>query len=73
MKTVSILILETSVPAAIVDPRYMFSAVNEFYKSAGHHPFFKIQLVGLTKEVKLNDGLFSVHPDVLLKDVKKQT
>jgi len=71
MKTVSILILETSVPAAIVDPRYMFSAVNEFYKSAGHQPFFKIQLVGLTKEVKLNDGLFSVHPDVLMKDVKK--
>lgn len=71
MKTVSILILETSVPAAIVDPRYMFSAVNEFYKSAGHQPFFKIQLVGLTKEVKLNDGLFSVHPDILLKDVKK--
>jgi transcriptional regulator GlxA family with amidase domain len=71
MKTVSILILETAVPAAIVDPRYMFSAINEFYKSAGHQPFFKIQLVGLTKEVKLNDGLFSVHPDVLLKDVKK--
>lgn len=71
MKTVIILILETSVPAAIVDPRYMFSAVNEFYKSAGHLPFFKIQLVGLTKEVKLNDGLFTVHPDVLLKDVKK--
>ncbi len=71
MKTVSILILETSVPAAIVDPRYMLSAVNEFYKSAGHQPFFKIQLVGLTKEVKLNDGLFTVHPDVLLKDVKK--
>jgi len=71
MKTVSILILETSVPAAIVDPRYMFSAVNEFYKSAGHQPFFKIQLVGLTKEVKLNDGLFSVHPDILLKNVKK--
>jgi len=41
MKTVSILILETSVPAAIVDPRYMFSAVNEFYKSAGHQPFLK--------------------------------
>jgi transcriptional regulator GlxA family with amidase domain len=71
MKTVSILILETSVPAAIVDPRYMFSAINEFYKSAGHQPFFKIQLVGLTKEVKLNDGLFTVHPDILLKEVKK--
>lgn len=71
MKIISILVLETSVPAAIVDPRYMFTAVNEFYKSAGHQPFFKVQLVGLTKEVKLNDGLFTVHPDVLLKDVKK--
>ncbi|MES2761343.1 MAG: helix-turn-helix domain-containing protein [Bacteroidota bacterium] len=71
MKTISILVLETAVPAAIVDPRYMFTAVNEFFKSAGHQPFFKVQLVGLTKEVKLNDGLFSVHPDVLLKDVKK--
>jgi transcriptional regulator GlxA family with amidase domain len=71
MKTISILVLETAVPAAIVDPRYMFTAVNEFYKSAGHQPFFKVQLVGLTKEVKLNDGSLSVYPDVLLKDVKK--
>ncbi|MBI3519006.1 MAG: helix-turn-helix domain-containing protein [Bacteroidetes bacterium] len=71
MKTVSILVLETAIPAAIVDPRYMFTAVNEFYKTAGHQPFFKVQLVGLTKEVKLNDGLISIHPDVLLKDVKK--
>jgi transcriptional regulator GlxA family with amidase domain len=71
MKTISILVLETAVPAAIVDPRYMFTAVNEFYKSAGHQPFFKVQLVGLTKEVKLSDGSLSVYPDVLLKDVKK--
>jgi transcriptional regulator GlxA family with amidase domain len=71
MKTISILVLETAVPAAIVDPRYMFTAVNEFYKSAGHQPFFKVQLVGLTHEIKLNDGLFSVYPDVLLQDVKK--
>ncbi|MES2514053.1 MAG: helix-turn-helix domain-containing protein [Bacteroidota bacterium] len=71
MKTISILVLETAVPAAIVDPRYMFTAVNEFYKSAGHQPFFKVQLVGLTNEVKLNDGSLSVYPDVLLKDVKK--
>ena len=40
MKKVSILVPETAVPAAIVDPRYMFTAVNEFYKSAGHQPFF---------------------------------
>lgn len=71
MKNITILVLETAVPAAVVDPRYMFSAVNEFYKNAGNQPPFKIQLAGLTKEVKLNDGIFSIHTDVLLKDVKK--
>ncbi|MFZ6014677.1 MAG: GlxA family transcriptional regulator, partial [Bacteroidota bacterium] len=55
----------------IVDPRYMFTAVNEFLKSAGKPPLFNVQLVGLTKEVKLNDGLFSVHTDLVLKDAKK--
>lgn len=71
MKTITILALETAVPATVVDPRYMFSAVNEFYKSAGNQPPFKIQIAGLTKEVKLNDGMFSIHTDVLIKDVKQ--
>lgn len=71
MKHVSILVPETAVPAAIVDPQYMFSAVNEFYKSAGHQPFFDVRLVGQSKSVKLNGGLVSIHPDALLKDVKK--
>jgi transcriptional regulator GlxA family with amidase domain len=71
MKTVSILVPETAVLAAIVDPRYMFTAVNEFLKSAGKQPLFNVQLVGLTKEVKLSDGLFTVHTDILLKNCKK--
>lgn len=71
MKTVSILVPETAVLAAIVDPRYMFTAVNEFLKSAGKQPLFNVQLVGLTKEVRLSEGLFSVHTDVLLKNAKK--
>lgn len=71
MKKVSILVPETAVPAAIVDPRYMFTAVNEFFKSAGHQPFFEVKLVGLTKEVKLNEGRISIHPDELLKNVKQ--
>lgn len=70
MKTVSILVPENAVMAAIADPRYMFTAVNGFFKAAGKPEPFKVQMAGLTKEVKLNDGLFSIHPDVLLKDVK---
>ncbi|MCF8255713.1 MAG: helix-turn-helix domain-containing protein, partial [Bacteroidia bacterium] len=34
-------------------------------------PLFKVQLVGAKKEVKLNDGLYSVHTDLQLKDVTK--
>lgn len=64
MKNVIILVPESSVLAAIVDPRYMFTAVNEFMKSAGHAPKFNVQLMGLAKEVKLSEGLFSVHTDI---------
>jgi transcriptional regulator GlxA family with amidase domain len=63
MKNVFILVPESSVLAAIVDPRYMFTAVNEFMKSAGKPPLFNVQLIGLQKEVKLSEGLFSVHTD----------
>ena len=69
MKNVSIIIPETAIMAAVTDPRYMFSAVNEFLKAQGEEPLFNIQLVGLTKEVKLSDGAFSVHADALMKDV----
>jgi transcriptional regulator GlxA family with amidase domain len=71
MKTVSILVPESSVMQAIADPQYLFSAVNQFLAMSGKKPLFKVQLVGAKKEIKLNDGLFSVHTDVQLKDVKK--
>lgn len=71
MKHISILVPETAVTAAIADPRYMFTAVNEFFKSAGHEPFFKIELVGITKAIELSDGLVTIHPDRLIGDVKK--
>jgi transcriptional regulator GlxA family with amidase domain len=71
MKTVSILVPETAVLAGIVDPRYMFTAVNEFLKSSGSQPLFDVQLVGQTNEVKLNEGLFSVHVDATIEEAKK--
>ncbi len=71
MKCVSILVPESSVLQAIADPQYLFSAVNQFMVVSGKKPLFDVQLVGLKKEVKLNDGLFSVNTSQLLKDVKK--
>jgi transcriptional regulator GlxA family with amidase domain len=71
MKNVSILVPETAVIEAVADPHYMFRAVNEFLKAAGKEPLFEIQLVGLTKTVKLNNCSFTVHADKLLHEVTK--
>ncbi len=71
MKSVSILILETAVIEAIADPHYIFKAVNQFLQASGKQPLFNVQLVGLTKEVKLEGSLYSVHPDKLLHEVTK--
>jgi transcriptional regulator GlxA family with amidase domain len=71
MKTVSILVPEHSVMQAIADPSYLLSAVNQFLVVSGREPLFHVQLVGATKEVKLNNGMFTVHTDALLEDVEQ--
>ncbi len=71
MKKVSILVPESSVMQAIADPLYLFTAVNQFQMAAGKSPMFDVELVGIKKEVKLNNGMFSVHPDRQLKEVNK--
>jgi len=57
--------------ASIVDPRIIFTGVNDFLALVGKPPAFKVQLVGLTKEVQLHNGTFTVHADVLIGDVQK--
>ena len=69
MKNIAILVPESAVLAAITDPRYMFTAVNQFLEAAGKPALFNVKLVGLTKEIKLNNGLFSIHADKLLDEV----
>ncbi|MGZ3945529.1 MAG: GlxA family transcriptional regulator [Mucilaginibacter sp.] len=71
MKTVAILVPESAVLQGIADPRYLFTAVNQFLSNAGKPPLFNVQLVGLTREVKLNAGAFSIHTDLLLDELKK--
>lgn len=71
MKRISILVPKEAVLASIVDPRYMFSAVNEFLIAAGRPALFKVQLVGLDSEVRLNKGSFAVHTDLTLDEVEQ--
>ena len=69
MKHISILIPHDAVMASIVDPRILFTGVNDFLESVGKPPAFKVQLVGLTKEVQLHNGTFTVHTDALISDL----
>ncbi|MEO6758855.1 MAG: helix-turn-helix domain-containing protein [Saprospiraceae bacterium] len=69
MKKVSILVPETAVMAAVADVQYLFAAVNQFLTAAGKPALFEVQLVGLTRDVRINQGLFSIHTDRLLEEV----
>lgn len=71
MKNVSILVPNQAVMASIVDPRTIFTGANEFLQAAGREAVFNIQFVGLSREVKVYDGLFTVHTDVLIDEVKQ--
>ena len=71
MKKVSILVPESSVMQAIADPQYLFTAVNLFLVAAGKPPLFDVELVGAKKEVQLNNGMFAVHIDRQIKEIKK--
>ncbi len=68
---ISILVPENAVMQAIADPQYLFSAVNQFMAASGKEPLFQVQLIGLKKEVIINDGLFSIHTSQLLNEVKQ--
>lgn len=70
MKSISILVPESSVMQAICDPQYLFSAVNNFLMTAGKPALFDVKLVGASREVKLAEGHFSVHTDLLLEEVQ---
>jgi transcriptional regulator GlxA family with amidase domain len=71
MKHISILILRESVLASIVDPRTIFMGVNDFLEASGQERRFKLQFIGLDKEVRFYDSVFSIHTDAMLHDVKK--
>ncbi|MBD2700427.1 helix-turn-helix domain-containing protein [Spirosoma sp. BT702] len=72
MKHVSILtpIGHTSL-TNIEGTHQIFSEVNKLLMSMGKPPLFSIQLVGISKKIKQQNGLFSVTPDALIQDIKK--
>ena len=71
MINISILVPEFAVMQAIADPQYLFSSANQFLLAGGRAALFNVQLVGLKDNVQVNNGMFSIKTDFLLKDVKQ--
>lgn len=71
MKNVSILVPKGALLGNVEGPRQLFSCVNDFFASVGKPPLLKVQLVGLSNETQLNNGMYTIRPDALIKDVAK--
>lgn len=72
MKHISILIPQGNVSLSNIESAYkMFSQVNEVLNRMNKAPLFKIQLVGLSRETTLTNGLFTIKPDMVIDEVSK--
>lgn len=69
MKHISILVPEGALLGNVEGPRQLFSCVNDFLASQGKSPLFEVQLVGISSQTKLNNGLYTITPDRLIGDV----
>ena len=68
MKKIFILVPETAVPSGVTGPRYLFTTANRFLKASGKAPLFEVTLVGQKKEVRIEDGTYSVSTQSLLHE-----
>lgn len=71
MVDVSILVLKNAVLASIADASYVFSIVNDLLEKQGKEPIFHVRLVGTDNEIRLNGGVVSIRPEVLIRDVQR--
>lgn len=71
MKHISILVLKESIIGNVSGPHLLFTEVNQMLERMGGRPLFKISLVGFDKEMSLENGLYSVRPDMVIDDIKK--
>jgi transcriptional regulator GlxA family with amidase domain len=72
MKHLSILVPEGDVSISNIEGAHqIFTHINDYLVRSGKEKLFNIQLVGLHKDSRIKNGLFSIHPEVMLDDVKK--
>lgn len=71
MKHISILVPRGAILGSIEGPRQVFTEVNHYLNHSGKPSLFKVQLVGLSREIPVHNGLYTVYADVLAQDIDK--
>jgi transcriptional regulator GlxA family with amidase domain len=72
MKHLSIIVPEgENNLSSIVGAYKIFSRANAYWKEKGKKEIFKIELVGLSKQVDFHEGLFSVKPHAHISSIDK--
>lgn len=71
MKHITILVPEGAVLGSIEGPRQVFSEVNHYLKRMGRPPLFEVHLAGLTREVPVCGGIYTVKTGALINDIRQ--
>lgn len=71
MKHVSILALSDATVASIDGSYQIFSRINDFMRYQQRPVFYDVEIVGINKNTKLGGGLYSIHVDKTLDQVRK--
>ena len=71
MKHVSILTLYDATLTSIDSSHQIFTRVNDFMRYQNRPPFYEVELVGLNKDMDLGGGLYSIHADKTIDEVKE--
>jgi len=71
MKHISILVPKAAILGSIEGPRQVLTEVNKFLQSTERPQLFRIQLVGITREVPVCGGKYTVFTDATIGDIPR--
>ncbi|SFV34967.1 GlxA family transcriptional regulator [Thermoflavifilum thermophilum] len=69
MKHITLLAIEGSNLSSLDQPRRAFLEVNRFLEQQNQSPAFQVQTAGLHATVELDQGLFTIHPDIQIQQL----
>lgn len=71
MKHISILPLYDATLTSIDSSHQLFLRINDFMKYQGKPSFYNVEIVGIEKNTKLNNGLYNIHSDKTIDEIEK--